>query len=775
MLTIKQVTLDNFCQHEHLDVELPVGLIGLVGANGRGKSNIANAIRGALTGTFERHVGDVAAGCIRQGQDENAVVEVKGALAATPFRLRREITAKSIKHRLWLEGELYSDKAKEIELWLTEASGLTPSLMSEFMFIRQQELYSFLDATDTERSKKFTALCGTKIYERLRDEYFDMLKTDKAKFDTVNETILEQLEQQVIFQGAVIAALDEDICALEKEAVAVGSEEVWTTRIDKQQAELQKIEDIQRMCRQIEQGTEKTAVLEEDLLRIEGDILSAQKKQHIRSAGLAKILRWAQFYSGQLETLDEVIDFCTQATIANAKLQQLKKEAKNAFNALEEAEQDLYDAQKVEQDFRATHGMDDYPADKEIISAKLFEAKQEHAVVREKQKTLEPLIGLVETHNDKQCCPLCKADKEHWNVSLSSLKQQSQKYEQQSVRLEQEIVGYQTELKERSNRQKQHENLKEACDRYDTLRHRSGMRYDEAKVNYRTQRDTMRHVEDADEQLRQLNALSKESTQYDIEFAKLQERAQQAKSQIAAIKAEIQDVRAQIPGMKGRDLLTMMTKIKAQHRDIQEEILDARQGLSDARGVTSRRDQLYGNKEEALRQWQSVQRRLEDAKNQLAESGDTQQWFEYCDKALAWLRKDGLPKLVHVSVLKQLCSVVNEELSLFDDPFRVTVSEDLSFIAHFDDERVIPSKALSGGQKVMLALSFWSAVSRVFAKNLGVMILDEPTDGLDADNNERLYTIMMQWRALLHQRKQQVIIITHDERMSGVFDRIIQL
>jgi DNA repair exonuclease SbcCD ATPase subunit len=182
-----------------------------------------------------------------------------------------------------------------------------------------------------------------------------------------------------------------------------------------------------------------------------------------------------------------------------------------------------------------------------------------------------------------------------------------------------------------------------------------------------------------------------------------------------------------------------------------------------------------GQKKEAISHLTELQTRLVEAKSQLAASGNAQEWFDYCDRALAWLRKDGLPKLVHASVLKQLCSVVNEELSLFDDPFKVEVGEDLSFVAYFEDERVIPSKALSGGQKVMLALSFWSAVSRVFAKNLGLMILDEPTDGLDADNNERLYQIMLRWRQLLHQRGQQVIIITHDAGMSDVFDNIVQL
>jgi len=276
MLKIDAVIIDNFCQHEQLKIALPAGLIGMVGTNGSGKSNISNAIRGALTGVFKRHTGDTAAGCIRQGQDGNARVELYGTLAGVPFTLHREISHnKTIKHKLCVAGEVYSEKANEIEAWLTEASGLTPALMSEFMFIGQHELYSFLDATDTERSKKFTALCGTKIYEKLRDEYSDMLKIDKAKCAAINETIIETLEQQIVLQEEKVAKLDQRTVELEGKLSSFGGDK-YQEELERNQELLRHTEKLSSLVEQIDKEQDRSNKLAAEI-RQNNDIGGTRK------------------------------------------------------------------------------------------------------------------------------------------------------------------------------------------------------------------------------------------------------------------------------------------------------------------------------------------------------------------------------------------------------------------------------------------------------------------------------------------------------------------
>jgi DNA repair exonuclease SbcCD ATPase subunit len=178
----------------------------------------------------------------------------------------------------------------------------------------------------------------------------------------------------------------------------------------------------------------------------------------------------------------------------------------------------------------------------------------------------------------------------------------------------------------------------------------------------------------------------------------------------------------------------------------------------------------------------AAEKQLEDFRGKLSEQqklqesqGGMEVWFEKCGKALTWFKKDGLPRQIHRSVLDQLVSTINRELGCFESPFTVTTNEDLTFTATFPNGTRSMAKDLSGGQKVMLAMAFWSAINRTFAQNLGMMILDEPTDGLDRDNKEYLCRIMEEWSKLLRHRGQQVIIITHDIEMENSFDSVIKL
>jgi DNA repair exonuclease SbcCD ATPase subunit len=779
MLTIKRVTLENFCQHEHLELEMPVGLTGLVGPNGAGKSTCTHAIRGALTGTFERHTGDTAAGCIRQGQDGHASVSIQGELAGTAFRLHREITPKTIKHRLWINDKLYSEKAREIELWLTEASGLTPTLMSEFMFIRQQELYSFLDATDTERSKKFTALCGTKVYEKLRDEYVDMLKADKAKFDTVNNTIIEQLEQQILTQEAKVAQAIKGIDTLRQEAVESHDEKFWLDQLSAGQKDIQRLTDYEKLLKQIVRETSRISALKEEKKKDEKELQQSQAQLNEVLKQIKTVCEHANTNAGYgncLESMDKVTVFYAKAVKQQEEYSRLKNAAQSAQDKYDQVKEDCFAASKKADDFFKGNNLDIHDGVVANLKDKLAGYNEHLAAVSERKRNLAKFVELVDEKNDSPHCPLCRADKEHWKVPLQSLREQLQQFIDEETELKGISQEISAQITARSKIMEEYFTLLRVTENLELKLDHINSGLEEAKVQYFTFRDNTRFVDGAKEKHEELTALLTQQGQWENNIQRIGDSVKQSDRLLVSIDKQIDDLRGQRDGMAVPwHIPPTLDELPALREQREADVLSYQKRRENARELDNEINRLLGSKEESVRHLLDLRARLGTAKALQEQSGDVQQWFEYCDKALLWLRKDGLPKLVHASVLRQLCSVVNEELFFFDNPFKVEVGEDLSFVAYFEDERVIPSKALSGGQKVMLALSFWSAVSRVFAKNLGVMILDEPTDGLDADNNERLYSIMQRWRTLLHQRGQQVIIITHDEGMSSVFDQIIQL
>ena len=769
MLKITNVELHNFCQHEHIDIVLPGGLIGLVGANGRGKSTLSHAIRGALTGVFKRFPADTAAGCIRQGHDGHAAVVIEGSLAGIPFILSRTIGKTSIKHRLVVHGDVYSEKANEIEAWLTEASGLTPQLMSEFMFIGQQEIYSFLDATDTERSKKFTALCGTKVYEKLRDEYFDMLKTDKAKFDAINETIIESLEQQITALDEKIRQYTNDGTTLTEKADEDGSEKEWTKELEEEQQYLQFLTEYERTTLQVEKENERARELKDSLIHDK----KATNNRRQRAEELSNEMQ-AVRNDLNMKSIDDVLAFYDECIEAHKDYLRLEGEQREKTKIARVTERELYEAEEEYARLAEKYDLANAPGKVEVLVEQETKLQDELSVLQHK---LEAAALLKKTLEGEaiQCCPLCEAKKKDWCVDAATLAKRDIDLNTRIETITQSLRNLKEELAVIGEAERHADEFQRKIERLMVVVNQQWAEVERIKAKKVDPVDGLGYEDYEDVKVKRnyVVTLLDEQRECIAESQRLDRHISQTEKLLESIANQIEDLKARKDGLSSKfkepkDLTDAVTNTEKTIKQLKQKIVEAR-------NLEDEIKQIARLKSAAMTDRADLIQRLTTAQDVLKASGDTQRWFEYCDKALAWLRKDGLPRLVHANVLKRLCSVVNEELHLFDDPFRVEVSDDLSFVAYFEDERVIPSKALSGGQKVMLALSFWSAVSRVFAKNLGVMCLDEPSDGLDADNNELFLQILQQWRQLLHQRGQQVILITHSTDVETVCDHVIKL
>jgi putative ABC transport system ATP-binding protein len=73
---------------------------------------------------------------------------------------------------------------------------------------------------------------------------------------------------------------------------------------------------------------------------------------------------------------------------------------------------------------------------------------------------------------------------------------------------------------------------------------------------------------------------------------------------------------------------------------------------------------------------------------------------------------------------------------------------------------------LSGGQKQRVA------IARALAGDPEIILADEPTAALDSQSGR---VVMDMLRGLAHERQRAVVIVTHDNRVLGYGDRIVQI
>jgi len=140
------------------------------------------------------------------------------------------------------------------------------------------------------------------------------------------------------------------------------------------------------------------------------------------------------------------------------------------------------------------------------------------------------------------------------------------------------------------------------------------------------------------------------------------------------------------------------------------------------------------------------------------------------ERAREKLHRDVLPKLVMQKMLFGLNSLLDQYLSVFDTNFTAYINEEFDFICSFATKSDVPSRALSGGQKVALALAFKFAVSDLTATSVPFLVLDEPTVWLDEINKPRLAEVLTKAKEVT-EKGVFVLVATHEPLLFPAFSR----
>jgi len=167
-------------------------------------------------------------------------------------------------------------------------------------------------------------------------------------------------------------------------------------------------------------------------------------------------------------------------------------------------------------------------------------------------------------------------------------------------------------------------------------------------------------------------------------------------------------------------------------------------------------------------------RKIAEADRRLSEAARGKRWLELLAKVRDVFHRDRLPAILHRHALRVILDKTNEILEQFESPFYVTGTDDLEILAHKADVRVAASD-LSGGEKMVLGTAFRLAANALFADQVGLLALDEPTAALDEANTLRMVEVFDRLRHLARRQGYQIILVTHERLLEPVFDRVVFL
>ncbi len=347
----------------------------------------------------------------------------------------------------------------------------------------------------------------------------------------------------------------------------------------------------------------------------------------------------------------------------------------------------------------------------------------------------------------RTACPTCQTPVEHLKDHLESQR-----------KLVKELPGKIKELEDRA----------EAIDFYKT----NAKKYEKWKAGYDAR---VKANQDARKALQDIEAPDGDEAELKDwleKFAELEAQLEQADKATRAWEKTLDQTQATYDAKKAR-----LAEIRQAIEEISidpEKVEKAKRRLAEHLTATNELSKLEGEAKGVRKMVEDKEAQLKKLKVRLKRTKKVRAMAYDVTQARDVFHRDRLPRRVAVTNLAKMEGDINENLGLFGEPFWVESNEELSFTVHKPGEPPQSAGRLSTGQRVILALAFWPAVASLWASDLGILCLDEPTANLDAENRKFLMTALGSMTAKVRGHR-QLIMVTHDPDLRTAFDQVIDL
>lgn len=144
------------------------------------------------------------------------------------------------------------------------------------------------------------------------------------------------------------------------------------------------------------------------------------------------------------------------------------------------------------------------------------------------------------------------------------------------------------------------------------------------------------------------------------------------------------------------------------------------------------------------------------------------------------MKPDGLPMAVVRHHFKHLAQLTQDALNKLNANFSIEIDpeEELSFrFTRLDESGAepLPMSKLSGGQRVRLCTAFLMAVQHRLVKEVGLLVLDEPSTHVDSAGVETLASFITELGQQLQNTEMQVWLADHHAELHQSMTKVLEL
>lgn len=732
-MKLKSLRLLNFGQHEEFTCNFSAGLNGIVGPNGSGKSNILEAIKYAITGTTTYPLDNY----IRIGStgECSVMLEFTDETGSDQYRIVRKFNAP--RTAILTTPTETIRGATNIARYLQEDFGLDFDLVKAIQIVSQDAWVSLFKLPASARITLLQHIFSCDFLKAKREtlrQFLSKVQTSSGIEDTI-KAYREMLEEKTKFLEAFsdIPSLDvvsDQYFAAKQNLDRLQEEYNSRTYYDHAVSELDKIRKYLDN-NPVPQEDYRSSLSAVDSERSRASTIVHDRKQDLADARVMRELldKLKPLQDRGAKYQKELDDWHQRNTDARDRY----TEAKLRLDDLRDRINTLVDTSETKTTECPICGRDITPAERNLSIARLSEQRASYIRIVE---------GMEEANN-----AACAIGRKTRDVAEAI-----------------DSIVDETTIPVCFSRV--YQDLKPAT--YVTRFYKTTGEYSDFSEDYFEHVTIIRGIVDNLEHNAE-HALATEparleqlNQEYDDLVAKYEakqrlifniELATKKKDEYEAYLAKYPDLRGGAAELKG-DLETA----KAEVDRLQNLRVDAYAKDNALRDIATLNDKIKKAEEQAV-----ISDKLIDRKQAL-------------ENVVSLLSPDKFPRAVVLGWLRILESGINSYLGAFNAPFTAAVQNDTDIHCTFPD-KTVPSWALSGGQQVMLAIAWRLALHNTFATSeaCGFITLDEPTTFLDNDNIDNLIRVMWDIKRIANTSNLQILVITHEELLSPLFDSVINL
>jgi len=790
---IEEMYLENWCQHASLRVPLRPGVNGIIGANGNGKSNFLDAIRLLFTGE------SINPG----GREDNlkwgtkaGFVQGKVRIGDLSYEIKRNIHNGGC-HMRWTEPDGTKHdlrKIGEVQARINELLGTTPATLLDAVFVPQGKIDGILFQKNTERLKEFQQAFGLAAAA----DAFRILSDEATAFQ-ITPGLQDALNDAVTrYRSSVadLARIEQELQDVQARIAAQAPHEAVLQRRDRaqqhnaalRQADATLAAALAAETRLNAERDKAAAALAAAETALGGDdiLLPGMRQKYAELTHLkANFDRYAVVAASRttLQTELDGLQVITDPDVA--ALVAAETEANNAVQRIQGMLTGAVVRPQVPAEAEANAAFQAVTVEIQVRRGKGVQWSPELVALRDHARNLKQHLDHFATGK----CPTCGQD-----VAGGPQEAQRRKAEYDEVcargtamevaECAAEAAALDTLARRRDTLNEQLRGFRDSCTAFLNQQllvtqgalvaartaAAAGWNLLTRRKQLASQLQAYEAAMGAPVQAPSAAELADLGTRITaIENAVADTNALRQRAAIAANSAQNQTAAVQAAKEAKAALGTTLDAPSDQ------EVAAAQASIPVLLALRSAETKLRSDVAMTTATRDTRHQECERLQRQVATEAKHAAWVKLVRESRDVLHVGQLPRLIMQEYGKILNGQLDYYLEKFQAPFRVWLSDDLEFRASKNSAAEMDALRLSGAEKIIASVSFRMGMSDTFARQVGLLVLDEPSNYLDDANIQNLQMVLLELKKMSAHTGRQVLVVTHEDKLTTFFDHTIQI